>query len=65
MTLTLDELRELRAALDGVMKPEFIATWFDSPCEELGGLTPRDAIDRGEMDRVWRVVLLLGSGMPT
>ena len=55
----------LRAALAEVMREEFIPQWLQAPCEGLGGLKPVEALERGEVDRLWRVILLIGSGMPT
>jgi hypothetical protein len=36
-----------------------------TPCEELGSLKPVEVLERGEVDRLWRMVYLMGSGMPT
>ena len=46
-------------------REEFIPQWLETPCEGLGGLKPVEVLERGEADRLWRVVLLIGSGMPT
>ena len=59
------EMERLRAALAEGMRPELIAPWLEAPCEGLGGLKPVEVLERGETDRLWRVVLLIGSGMPT
>ena len=59
------EMGRLRAALAEGMRDEFIPQWLDTPCEGLGGLKPVEVLERGEADRLWRVVLLIGSGMPT
>jgi transcriptional regulator with XRE-family HTH domain len=58
------EMERLRAALAEGMRAEFIAQWLETPCEGLGGLKPVEVLERGEADRLWRVVLLIGSGMP-
>jgi transcriptional regulator with XRE-family HTH domain len=59
------ELRRLGEALAAGMKSEYIARWLDTPCEALGGMKPVEVLERGEADRLWRTVLLIGSGMPT
>ena len=59
------EMRRLHELLAGGMRPEFIARWLETPCEGLGGLKPVEVLERGETDRLWRVALLIGSGMPT
>ena len=58
------EMGRLRAALADGMREEFIPQWLETPCEGLGGLKPVEVLERGEVDRLWRVVLLIGSGMP-
>jgi DNA-binding transcriptional regulator YiaG len=59
------EMKRLRDVLAEGMREEFIPRWLEAPCEGLGGLKPVEVLERGETDRLWRVVLLIGSGMPT
>ena len=59
------EMKRLRDALAEGMREECIPTWLETPCEALGGLKPVEVLERGEADRLWRVALLIGSGMPT
>jgi DNA-binding transcriptional regulator YiaG len=59
------EMERLRAALADGLREEFISQWLETPCEGLGGLKPVEVLERGESDRLWRVILLIGSGMPT
>jgi DNA-binding transcriptional regulator YiaG len=59
------EMGRLRAALAEGMREEYIPQWLETPCEGLSGLKPVEILERGEADRLWRVVLLIGSGMPT
>lgn len=58
------EMKRLSDALADGVRPEFIAQWLITPSEGLGGLKPVEVLERGETDRLWRVVLLIGSGMP-
>jgi transcriptional regulator with XRE-family HTH domain len=59
------EMKRLRAALAEGIRPEFIPQWLETPSEGLGGLKPVEVLERGEIDRLWRTVFLIGSGMPT
>jgi transcriptional regulator with XRE-family HTH domain len=61
----MEEMKRLRDALADGIQAEFIARWLETPCEGLGGLKPVEILERGETDRLWRTVLLIGSGMPT
>jgi len=60
----IKEMRRLRAELGKVMEPDFIPKWLVSPVEGLGGMSPVQALEHGETDRMWRAVFLLGSGLP-
>ena len=46
------------------MKADFLPRWLVTPNEGLGGISPVEALERGESDRLWRAVFLLGSGLP-
>ena len=59
------EMKRLRDALADRIRARFIPKWLESPCEGLGGSTPVEILESGETDRLWRAVLLIGSGMPT
>jgi DNA-binding transcriptional regulator YiaG len=58
------ELSRLAEALERSMKKSYIATWLVTPNEGLAGISPLEALDRGENDRLWRTVFYLGSGAP-
>jgi transcriptional regulator with XRE-family HTH domain len=58
------ELRRLAEALERSMKKSYIPTWLVTPNEGLAGISPIEALDRGENDRLWRTVFYLGSGAP-
>lgn len=58
------EMGRLADELRKSMKLEYIPTWLQTPNESLGGLSPLEAMQRGEHDRLWRTVFLLGSGIP-
>ena len=59
------EMSRLQDALSRVMKHDFIATWLATPNEGFGGLKPLEVIERGELDRIWRMIYLLESGTPS
>ncbi len=47
------------------MRPEDAGGWLERPNELLDGLKPVEAIERGEIDRVWAIIYDVKSGMPT
>jgi DNA-binding transcriptional regulator YiaG len=51
-------LRELAE----VIRKEAIADWLETPSEGFSGLKPVEVMERGEADRIWRMVYFLGSG---
>jgi transcriptional regulator with XRE-family HTH domain len=61
----IKEMKRLHDALADGIQAEYIAQWLATPCEGLGGLKPVEILERGETDRLWRTVLLIGFGMPT
>ena len=58
------EIQRLQQALASVMKPEFVGTWLQTPNDAFGGLKPIEVIERGEVDRLWRMIHELESGTP-
>jgi DNA-binding transcriptional regulator YiaG len=59
----LNELQRLQEGLRKVVKPEVIPHWIDTPNEAFGGLKPLEVIERGETDRLWRMIYFLESGI--
>ncbi len=65
--VSLRRVREMDRLADELrksMREDFIPHWLVSPNEGLGGISPIEAMERGEGGRVWRSVFLLGSGTP-
>lgn len=60
----LVELDRLRQALSRILQPDAIAQWLDTPNEAFGSLKPIEVVERGETDRLWRMIVQLDSGMP-
>jgi DNA-binding XRE family transcriptional regulator len=44
---------------------EQLATWLKTPNPAFGGSQPLQVIERGEIDRVWRMIYFLESGSPS
>ena len=52
----LTEIHRLRQALVDFIPPDNIGSWLLIPNESLGGFKPLEVIERGEIDRIWRLV---------
>ncbi len=52
----LTEIHRLRQALAEVIPQEHIGRWLLEPNEALGGFKPLEVIERGEIDRIWRLL---------
>ena len=46
------------------VSPEAIGPWLKDPNPAFDGSTPLQVIERGETDRIWRMVYELESGEP-
>lgn len=56
----------LEAALRDLFQNEDeVVQWLETPNEAFEGSTPLQVIERGESDRIWRMVYFLRSGEPT
>jgi hypothetical protein len=42
-----------------------VGPWLDTPNDAFSGLKPLDLIERGEMDRLWRMIFEVESGALT
>jgi len=58
------EIERLCDALGKIVKPENIGRWLQIPSEAFDGSTPLQVIERGEVDRLWRMIYCLESGEP-
>ncbi len=54
----LTEIQRLRAALVEVIPSEQIGMWLLEPNDALDGFKPLEIIERGEIDRIWRLLYL-------
>ena len=60
-------LVEMDRLLDGlarVMQPAQVGHWLKSPNPAFDGSTPLQLVERGEIDRIWRMLFDLESGQP-
>ena len=57
-------MQRLYESLSRVIKPEFIAQWLEAPNESLKSFKPIEVIERGEIDRIWRLLYQLDAGIP-
>lgn len=60
----LVETQRLFMALAKFVKPEAIGPWLETPNQAFAGSTPTQVIERGEADRLWRMIYEMESGQP-
>ncbi len=60
----LTELNRLLEALARLVKPKDIGPWMLQANPAFDGSTPLQVIERGESDRLWRMIYELESGQP-
>lgn len=60
-------LVEMDRLLDGLarlMQPKDVGRWLKEPNPALDGSTPVQVIERGQTDRIWRLLYFIESGEP-
>ena len=62
--MKMQELGRLADALRQVIKSDAIPDWLDTPNDAFDDLKPLEVIERGEIDRLWRMIFNLESGIP-
>jgi hypothetical protein len=62
--MRLTELERLFEALSKLVASKSIGPWLNRPNVAFQGSTPLQVIERGESDRLWRMVYQLESGQP-
>ncbi len=60
----LVEMDRLLDQLSRLMKPKEVGRWLKEPNPALDGSTPVQVIERGQTDRIWRLLYFLESGEP-
>ena len=58
------EMARLLESLSRVMEPSLVDRWLKQPNPAFDGSTPQQVIERGEIDRIKRLVHELESGQP-
>ncbi|MEE9393927.1 MAG: helix-turn-helix domain-containing protein [Planctomycetota bacterium] len=61
-TRRLLEIRHLLDQVGSIMKPDFVARWIREPNEGFDGFSPLEVIERGQVDRIWRMVFSIAHG---
>jgi hypothetical protein len=59
----IKELDRFRDRLAEVVATDAIPGWLDTPNDAFEGLKPIEVIERGEIDRLWRMIFYLESGV--
>jgi DNA-binding XRE family transcriptional regulator len=63
---TIVEVGRLYAKLrQSFATPDDLADWLKTPNKAFAGSQPLQVIERGEIDRLWRMVYFLESGSPS
>ncbi len=57
-------MKRLFTALEQLVAKEAIGPWLKEPNMAFDGSTPFQVIERGETDRLWRMIYELESGEP-
>ncbi len=60
----LVEMDRLLDGLSRVMEPVQVGRWLKQPNNAFDGSTPLQVVERGELDRIWRMLFDLESGQP-
>jgi len=60
----LKEICRLFDALADLMETDYVGEWIKTPNEAFDGSTPLQVIERGEVDRIWRMIYRLETGEP-
>lgn len=58
----LTEIHRLRQSLVEVIPAEQVGAWLLAPNDALEGFKPLEVIERGEIDRIWRMFYLREAG---
>jgi len=58
------EMDRLLDALSRLMQPKEVGKWLKEPNPAFDGSTPLQVIERGQSDRIWRMLYFVESGEP-
>jgi len=60
----LTEMDRLLDRLSRLMEPKQVGKWLKEPNSAFDGSTPVQVIERGQIDRIWRMLYFVESGEP-
>ena len=60
----IKELQRLTEALQEFIPEDSLGTWLSTPNKAFGDQKPIEVIERGEIDRLWRMIYEVNSGTP-
>lgn len=60
----ITEMDRLLDSLARLMKPKEVGKWLKEPNAAFDGSTPVQVIERGQIDRIWRMLYFVESGEP-
>jgi hypothetical protein len=58
----INEFGRLITDLRTIIKPEKLKSWWNQPVANFGGSTPLQVLERGETDRIWRMIWEIREG---
>jgi transcriptional regulator with XRE-family HTH domain len=59
----LREIERLQRRLSEVVSAEVLPQWLETPNPSFDHLKPLEVIERGEIDRLWKMIFYLESGV--
>jgi hypothetical protein len=57
------ELKRFIERLSEVVRADAIPQWLETPNSAFDGLKPLEVVERGQIDRLWRMLFYLESGV--
>jgi len=58
----INEFGRLVGELSTIIKPEKLKSWWNQPVANFAGSTPLQVLERGETDRIWRMIWEIREG---
>ena len=56
------QMQRLFVALSEIMEPGYVGEWLKTTNDAFDGSTPLQVIERGETDRIWRMIFIVETG---
>lgn len=61
---TMTTLADIQDRLVNLIRPDYIGRWLRMPIPALGGVSPLEAIERGQIDHLHGILVRLDEGIP-